>query len=160
MNRGNIFIIVLIAGVLFGCPYKEEFTNTALPKSGDISGKEQNIKALDFEILNWRWDYAIINAIVINGEIKNNTPVAASVDVQAVARDKKGDIIDSDVIIMSNVPPGGTSPLHGLLLPKDLNDVVKISLRVSEVFSQGKRQQFTASPIQEKIVVDPPVPKD
>jgi hypothetical protein len=65
----------------------------------------------DFEIISAysQWDGGRFRVL---GEIKNNGKIAAGVQVEAIARDKNGRLVDSKDFWPNgiyNIPPGGTS---------------------------------------------------
>ena len=81
----------------------------ALKEAGKVETKSPSVN--DFKIISAysEWDDGRFRIL---GEIKNNGKIAAGVEVEAIARDKNGILIDSKDFWpngVSNIPPGGTS---------------------------------------------------
>ena len=71
----------------------------------------KTISAADFEILSLRSEWEVGRFRVI-GEIRNNGNIAAGVEVEAIARDSNGTLIESTKFwpnSISNIPPGSTT---------------------------------------------------
>ncbi len=69
------------------------------------------ISAADFEILSFRGEWQDGRLRVI-GEIRNNGNIAAGVEVEAIARNSNGTLIESTKFwpnSISNIPPGSTT---------------------------------------------------
>lgn len=69
------------------------------------------ISPTDFRIVSYRGEWQGERFFVI-GEVKNNGNIAAGVQLEAIARDKSGMLIDSVSFwpnSVSNIPPGGTT---------------------------------------------------
>ena len=89
-------------------PYRgSSLTSAYTPPTASRS----NVTAGDFEILSVssRWDY---DRLLVIGEVKNNASLPAGVQLEAVARDASGVLIDSEQFwpaSVRNIPAGGTT---------------------------------------------------
>jgi hypothetical protein len=73
-----------------------------------------DVSASDFTILNYRMSRQY-DEVVVNGEVKNTGLIAAGVELEAVTRDEKGDVVDSKRFwpnSTSNIPAGKTCAIH------------------------------------------------
>jgi hypothetical protein len=99
----------------------EQRTAKAMKDADDALGKFQatsqllestktTISVSDFQIVSYR-TVREFDSLKVKGEVKNNGTVPAGVQLQAVARDEKGNAIDTTKFwpnSVSNIPPGGT----------------------------------------------------
>ena len=104
MNKIIISIIGLI--IFAGCDKKPASTDTNT--SHNNNSKRINIS--DFEIVNYRgqWDDGRFRII---GELKNNGKIAAGAQIEVIARDDSGMLIDSQSFwpnSINNIEPGSS----------------------------------------------------
>ncbi|MCP4969162.1 MAG: hypothetical protein GY932_01045 [Arcobacter sp.] len=97
------FLIGLIVGILltmffYNSVDKSQNKNPNQFRSNSIildkSKNENTLSTSDFEIVSYRGEWKYGNLKVI-GEIKNNGSIAAGAEVEVIARDENGVLIDS-----------------------------------------------------------------
>ena len=81
----------------------------------------KTISPADFEILSFRSEWGELGLRVI-GEIRNNGNMAAGVEVEVIARDSNGTLIESTKFwpnSISNIPPGSTTGISSYTITED-----------------------------------------
>jgi hypothetical protein len=88
----------------------ENQTKTTEPKKSESPTSAKRISPSDFEIVSCRgvWED---ERLIVKGEIRNNGRVAGGPKIEVIARDAKGELLDSEQFwpnSINNIPPGGT----------------------------------------------------
>lgn len=95
------------------------------------SGQQDSKPSIsDIQILEWHLEREYGRTRVI-GELKNNSSVATGVQIQAIARDKQGRIIDSEEwwpASISNIPSGAIWPINKTISDKENIETVEVSV--------------------------------
>lgn len=114
--KKTLFVIALGVLALFGYNEYQKFKMYSVIQTGEKSAyvpsnaEVKDIPTTSFEIksFNPRWDDGRLRAV---GEIKNIGKIAAGVHVEVIARDEKGDLVDSVDFwpnSVDNIAPGAS----------------------------------------------------
>ena len=130
-----LFIVIFAIG--FNSDKKSQNSNQA-PQSEEKTlktekDKTNNISVGDIEIISYRGEWQNGSLRVI-GEVKNNGSVPMGAELEAIARDKNGELIDSEKFwpnSISNIPVGGTVGV-GMTVTHD-SKAKTVELKVSNV---------------------------
>jgi DNA-directed RNA polymerase subunit RPC12/RpoP len=104
----------VVAGILIGGKEFGELKETGLFDTQDNTSysptSAKRISPSDFEIVSYRgvWED---ERLIIKGEIRNNGRVAGGPKIEVIAKDAKGELLDSRQFwpnSTNNIPPGGT----------------------------------------------------
>jgi hypothetical protein len=103
------------------------------PKSRKTAEQSSQISLSDIQILEWHLDRESGRTRVV-GELRNDGAVAMGVQLQAIARDKGGRIVDSAEwwpASVSNIPAGSSWPIGYTVSHKpDIETVIVRVIRV------------------------------
>ena len=104
-----LFIVIGLIGNLFSPDVSKESSVPRPAQKTDIR-EPADVSTSDFQIVSVRAEW-ISEGFYVIGEVRNNGNVAAGVEVQATARDNKGQLIDSAMFwpnSVNNIPPGSS----------------------------------------------------
>jgi len=120
-------IVVLLFVFFYVWPLEEKLTEEPQPYAwkeqrqrtheNKLAAETKPISTSDFEIVSFqsRWyeDYLEVgqDTLKIIGELRNNGAVAAGAEIEVIARDVHGTLVDSETFwpaSIRNIPPGGT----------------------------------------------------
>jgi len=90
----------------------------------------------DFELIDvrGRWESERLRVI---GELKNNGKIAAGAEIEVIARDKNGRLVDSKSFwpgSISNIPPGGSVGIHYTITEDRSAETIEAKVLRAEVW--------------------------
>ena len=93
--------------------------------------KTSAVSGLGFEILYYKINRSSYGTLRVVGEIKNNSGIAQGVEIQAIARDRSGKIVDSTTFYPAstrNIPVHSTWPINDSVT--DRKDCATVTLKI------------------------------
>ena len=93
--------------------------------------KTSAVSGLGFEILYYKINRSSYGTLCVVGEIKNNSGTAQGVEIQAIARDRSGKIVDSTTFYPAstrNIPVHSTEPINNSVT--DRKDCATVTLKI------------------------------
>ncbi|MFH1010402.1 MAG: hypothetical protein V1784_04105 [bacterium] len=121
---------LLMAGLASWLSLAQGCSPSEAPKARNTAEQGSQISLSDIQILEWHLDREYGHTRVV-GELRNNSAVAMGAQLQAIARDKEGRIIDSAEwwpASVSNIPAGSSWPIGYTISDKANIKTVTVSV--------------------------------
>ena len=101
------------------------------PHTTETKQETSAVSGLGFKILYYKINRSSYGTLRVVGEIKNNSGTAQGVELQAIARDRSGKIVDSTTFYPAstrNIPAHSTWPINSSVTDK--KDCATVTLKI------------------------------